>query len=58
MLCMTALARMCDQRTRATMYSLNGLAGSLAVLLIQYVGGYLYSDKDLREGPLLIALSV
>ncbi len=53
----TILGKKCHANTRGTMFSLSSLVGSLGILFIQLVGGYLYSTKDSKGGPFVIAFA-
>jgi len=39
MLGYTLIAKLCSDKTRATMYGLNGMIGSVGVVFINYFGG-------------------
>ena len=53
MLCITYLARIVNDQTRGTMFSFNGFVGSLGVVLLDGLGGSLYSDYS-KIAPFII----
>lgn len=46
------LAKVLDERTRGTMFSICGTLGSIGVLIFQSVGGYLFDNVSL-VGPFI-----
>jgi hypothetical protein len=53
MFLLTYLANVATPETRGTMFSFNGLVGSTAILVLQGVGGNLYTNLG-RQWPFLI----
>jgi hypothetical protein len=54
MLLITLLAKICNDRTRGTMYSLNGFIGSIVMIPSIKLFGSLYANNN-RIWPFLIA---
>ena len=42
MLSITMIAKLCNEKTRGTMFTLNGLCGSVSILLFQWTSGYFF----------------
>jgi MFS family permease len=53
MLCVTTISKSCGEKTRGSMFFLNGTIGSIAILLFQMVGGPLF-DKKSENWPFII----
>lgn len=56
MLSLTMIAKLCNEKTRGTMFCLNALVGSLAILVFQWASGYLY-DNVSHQIPFLIGFA-
>ena len=50
MLSISMMAKLVSEKTRGSMFALNGFAGSCGVLFIQITGGYLY-DYESKDWP-------
>ena len=55
MLSISQMSKLVSAETRGSMLALNGVAGSLCILIIQACGGYLY-DEVSRNWPFIIGL--
>lgn len=42
MLCITMISKLCNETTRGTIFNVNGMIGSIFILVIQGLGGHLY----------------
>lgn len=57
MLCITYLARIVNDQTRGTMFSFNGFIGSVGVVILDGIGGSLYSDYS-KLAPFFIIFGI
>lgn len=55
MLCITIISKSVGERTRGSMFFLNGMIGSIGILLLQLFGGILF-DQYSKTWPFLIGL--
>lgn len=53
MLSITMIAKLCNEKTRGTMFTFNGLCGSISILLFQWMSGYLFDNVSIQI-PFLI----